>query len=124
MGFERHESARGSLTNWVSAAAVARIDNLEFLSDTVPKTKTYRQFREEKAEEAARAAAEAAGNSGTSIAIESGASMYNGTMSDQLNGANGVNGHGTLSGPTIGHRSTNQRTHGHPDPIRDIVMAD
>ncbi|KIV93499.1 hypothetical protein PV10_04710 [Exophiala mesophila] len=105
------------------AAAVARIDNLEFLSDTVPKTKTYRQFREEKAEEAARAAAEAAGNPGTSIAIEPGA-MYNGTITDQPNGANGVNGHGTFTEPTNAHRSTNQRPHGHPDPIRDIVMAD
>ncbi|KAL1955512.1 hypothetical protein VTO42DRAFT_8466 [Malbranchea cinnamomea] len=35
------------------ATAVSRIDNLEFLSDVIPKTTTYRQFKEKRAKEAA-----------------------------------------------------------------------
>ncbi|KAF2459094.1 histone-fold-containing protein, partial [Lineolata rhizophorae] len=31
------------------ANAVARIDNLEFLSDVVPRTTTYKEFKKEKA---------------------------------------------------------------------------
>lgn len=34
------------------ATAVARIDNLDFLSDVIPKTTTYKQFKEKKAREA------------------------------------------------------------------------
>ena len=33
---------------------MARIDNLEFLSDVVPKTMTYREFKQQKAARAAR----------------------------------------------------------------------
>lgn len=33
------------------ATAVSRIDNLEFLSDVIPKTTTYKQFKEKKAKE-------------------------------------------------------------------------
>ena len=88
----------------------------------MPKTKTYRQFREEKAEEAARVAA--AGGSATSISIESGAAMYNSMVQDQRHGANGINGHGIMPGSPIAHRSAHQRTHSHPDPIRDIDMTD
>ena len=36
---------------------MSRIDNLEFLTDVVPKTKTYRQFKEERAQQEAQAAA-------------------------------------------------------------------
>ena len=36
------------------ANAVARIDNLEFLADVVPKTVTYREFKQQKAARAAR----------------------------------------------------------------------
>lgn len=32
---------------------MARIDNLEFLSDVIPRTQTYRQYKEKKAREAA-----------------------------------------------------------------------
>lgn len=31
---------------------MARIDNLEFLSDVIPRTQTYRQYKEKKAEAA------------------------------------------------------------------------
>ncbi|KAK2736733.1 hypothetical protein FQN57_000581 [Myotisia sp. PD_48] len=36
------------------ATAVARIDNLEFLSDVIPKTTTYGKFKEKKAKEKAK----------------------------------------------------------------------
>ncbi|KAJ5546526.1 transcriptional regulator family: Histone-like TF [Penicillium frequentans] len=35
------------------ATAVSHIDNLEFLSDVIPRTTTYKQFKEKKAKEAA-----------------------------------------------------------------------
>lgn len=41
------------LTNTI-ATAVSHIDNLEFLSDVIPKTTTYKQFKEKKAKEAAK----------------------------------------------------------------------
>ena len=33
---------------------MSRIDNLEFLSDVIPKTTTYKQFKEKKAKETSR----------------------------------------------------------------------
>ncbi|BDD55535.1 hypothetical protein MPDQ_007051 [Monascus purpureus] len=36
------------------ATAVSRIDNLEFLADVIPRTTTYKQFKESKAKEAAK----------------------------------------------------------------------
>lgn len=47
---------------------MSRIDNLEFLSDVIPKTTTYKQFKEKKAREAAKNAA-----------IEKGQRTLNGT---------------------------------------------
>ncbi|KKZ60112.1 hypothetical protein EMCG_05137 [[Emmonsia] crescens] len=38
------------------ATAVARIDNLEFLADVIPKTTTYKQFKETRAKETANGA--------------------------------------------------------------------
>ncbi|EXJ84305.1 hypothetical protein A1O3_04972 [Capronia epimyces CBS 606.96] len=106
------------------ATAVSRIDNLEFLSDTVPKTKTYRQYREEKAQEAAHAASSTAGHG---VNGETGSISIQTMMKNQpQNGVNGVNGsphaNGT-SGGSVGHRSLHQRTHSHPDPVRDIEMS-
>lgn len=106
------------------ATAVSRIDNLEFLSDTVPKTKTYRQFREEKAQEAAARAAEVSAGlansaNGEPVSISIQTMMKN----PQANGANGINGHGIMPGSPIAHRSAHQRNHSHPDPVRDIDMS-
>ncbi|EXJ78621.1 hypothetical protein A1O1_09022 [Capronia coronata CBS 617.96] len=108
------------------ATAISRIDNLEFLSDTVPKTKTYRQYREEKAQEAAAQAASSTaangvnGDTGT-ISIQT--MMKN----QQQNGVNGVNGasHSPGIGPggSIAHGLGHQRNHSHPDPVRDIEMS-
>ncbi|RAK96651.1 histone-fold domain-containing protein [Aspergillus ibericus CBS 121593] len=38
------------------ATAVSRIDNLEFLSDVIPKTTTYKQFKEKRAKETSKEA--------------------------------------------------------------------
>ncbi|PGH05572.1 DNA-directed RNA polymerase I subunit RPA43 [Blastomyces parvus] len=38
------------------ATAVSRIDNLEFLADVIPKTTTYKQFKEKRAKETANGA--------------------------------------------------------------------
>ncbi|OQD74755.1 hypothetical protein PENDEC_c009G02531 [Penicillium decumbens] len=38
------------------ATAVSHIDNLEFLADVIPKTTTYKQFKEKKARDAAKSA--------------------------------------------------------------------
>ncbi|KKK16850.1 CBF/NF-Y family transcription factor [Aspergillus rambellii] len=38
------------------ATAVSRIDNLEFLADVIPKTTTYKQFKEKRAKETAKEA--------------------------------------------------------------------
>ncbi|WEW57735.1 hypothetical protein PRK78_003202 [Emydomyces testavorans] len=43
------------------STAVSRIDNLEFLSDVIPKTTTYKQFKEKKAREAAKEAGRSKG---------------------------------------------------------------
>jgi hypothetical protein len=36
---------------WVLANAVARVENLEFLSDVVPKTTTYKQVKQKQAKD-------------------------------------------------------------------------
>lgn len=42
------------LGDCATATAVSRIDNLEFLADVIPKTTTYRQFKEKRAREVAQ----------------------------------------------------------------------
>lgn len=37
------------LISHIQANAVARIDNLEFLSDVIPRTTTYKEYKERKA---------------------------------------------------------------------------
>jgi hypothetical protein len=101
------------------ATAVSRIDNLEFLSDTVPKTKTYRQYREEKAREAEEKAASAGPING--MGGENGASILTMMKNGYQNGVNGVNGSGADG---VGRpQSSHSRTHSHPDPVRDIEMS-
>ncbi|RDW78811.1 histone-fold domain-containing protein [Aspergillus mulundensis] len=51
------------------ATAVSRIDNLEFLADVIPKTTTYKQFKEKRAKE-----------SGKDIEIEKGQRTLNGAL--------------------------------------------
>ncbi|KAL4865472.1 hypothetical protein BDV12DRAFT_148917 [Aspergillus spectabilis] len=52
------------------ATAVSRIDNLEFLADVIPKTTTYKQFKEKRAKETAK-------NTG----VEKGQRTLNGALS-------------------------------------------
>ncbi|KAL2006310.1 hypothetical protein VTN00DRAFT_9964 [Thermoascus crustaceus] len=67
------------------ATAVSRIDNLEFLADVIPKTTTYKQFKEKKAKEDAKQAA-----------MEKGQRTLNGTKPAE-NGVGGtVKGHDIL----------------------------
>jgi hypothetical protein len=102
------------------ATAISRIDNLEFLSDTVPKTKTYRQYREERAREAEAKAA--SGGLLGGVNGDSGASVFDTMKAGHPNGGNETNG-----SPAVGSarpQSSHSRTHSHPDPIRDIVMSD
>ncbi|KAJ9496576.1 hypothetical protein LTR99_008984 [Exophiala xenobiotica] len=108
------------------ATAISRIDNLEFLSDTVPKTKTYRQFREEKAQEAAAKAASSAAATANGVNGDGGSVSIEAMMKNQQqNGVNGVNGSSNdISGSPMAHRSAHSRKHSHPDPIRDIEMTD
>lgn len=112
--------------NNLQATAISRIDNLEFLSDTVPKTKTYRQFREEKAQEAAAKAAEAAEAAASAANGDSSTLSIDTMMKNQnLNGTNGVNGSShDITGSPIAHRSAHSRSHSHHDPVRDIEMTE
>ncbi|KAL1981118.1 hypothetical protein VTN96DRAFT_3052 [Rasamsonia emersonii] len=74
------------------ATAVSRIDNLEFLSDVIPKTTTYRQFKEKRAREAAQEAA----------AMEKGQRTLNGSSAVTENGINR-----SPAGPSILQNQTN-----------------
>lgn len=64
------------------ATAVSHIDNLEFLADVIPKTTTYKQFKEKKAKDAAK-----------QIEMEKGQQTLNGTGSAPSK----TNGHSTDS---------------------------
>lgn len=54
MGGDAKTPRLNSVANARLATAVSHIDNLEFLSDVIPKTTTYKQFKEKKAREAAK----------------------------------------------------------------------
>ncbi|CRG90630.1 hypothetical protein PISL3812_07674 [Talaromyces islandicus] len=64
------------------ATAVSRIDNLEFLADVIPKTTTYRQFKEKRAREGAQ----------DLPIIEKGQTTLNGAGAPVQNGANNLPG--------------------------------
>lgn len=75
-----------------TANAIARVENLEFLSDVVPRTMTMKQFKQKMAKEAqsaAAAAAAAVSNSSTSAAAGGGSgglSKGQGTLDGHMNG--------------------------------------
>lgn len=86
------------------ATAVSRIDNLEFLSDVIPKTTTYRQFKEKRAWEAAQeAAAMEKGQrtlNGSSVVTENGINRSPAGPSILQNQKNSDGGHRDADGPT------------------------
>ncbi|OOQ85471.1 CBF/NF-Y family transcription factor [Penicillium brasilianum] len=71
------------------ATAVSHIDNLEFLSDVIPKTTTYKQFKENKAKDAAKHAE-----------MEKGQRTLNGSSSVPSN-TNGASAISTLPQPEV-----------------------
>lgn len=69
----------------ILAGAVSRVDNLEFLTDVVPKTMTYKEYKAKKAKEAT-----AAKTNGQSTLALNGASNGASTNGASTNGLNGV----------------------------------
>ena len=97
----------------VLATAVSRVDNLEFLSDVVPKTQTYRQYKATKAQEEASKAAAAVngdrpGSSSRGIQDMMQQPQVNGNSEHMVNG----HAHSPITDRTVRHT--------HPDPIRDL----
>lgn len=115
------------------ATAVSRIDNLEFLSDIVPRTKTYRQIKEDAAREEATAASKAGqppnGTNGEASTkpiqqMMQRQSLVNG---QQPNGQADAVVAQQQSEPTppspLVHRTIMQNGHGQPHPAQDVHMT-
>jgi DNA-directed RNA polymerase I subunit RPA43 len=118
------------------ATAVDLFNNLEFLSDVIPKTTTYKQFKEKKAREAAKKAAKArAVEAGQTTLdgkkpVENGLGR-NGHTDDSFDGfVNGTYGHEeSQSRPVLDSRPTlngafvdRTTSHAHPNS-GDITMS-
>ena len=77
------------------AAAVAKMDNLQFLSDTVPRTLTYKQVKEKESEQKARGDYDPTTN-GTEM-NEDGSAFRQQSIAQMMSGdsgaTNGMNGH-------------------------------
>jgi DNA-directed RNA polymerase I subunit RPA43 len=108
------------------AIAVSRIDNLEFLADIVPKTKTYKQFKEEAAqrEEAKKAAVSGSGpfglpngTNGDAAPQPPQARTIDIMMAQQANGSDGSGTNGILHAPT-----TSPTQPMHPSPMADRTL--
>jgi DNA-directed RNA polymerase I subunit RPA43 len=82
----------------MTATAVSRIDNLEFLADVIPKTTTYKQFKEKKEKEANKDAA-----------FEKGQRTLNGTMPSMIK-ENGEGGQQKADKPSISPRAPSLST--------------
>lgn len=130
------------------AAAVAKLDNLQFLSDTVPRTMTYKQVKEKDKEKRVNDAAESqpAGDSTAASGDDAAASKQRSISSMMKNATQGTNGtdefsdapsNGQASPPTakrISLAMTNspivdrtvqhprQNGHAHPSGSDDIEM--
>ncbi|OJD19362.1 hypothetical protein AJ78_00632 [Emergomyces pasteurianus Ep9510] len=88
------------------ATAVSRIDNLEFLADVIPKTTTYKQFKEKRAKETANGA----GVSKTQRTLNGARVRANGTTTrerreDSMLDLNGQGELLTSRPPTVMHSS-------------------
>lgn len=82
----------------MTATAVSRIDNLEFLADVIPKTTTYKQFKEKKEKEANKDAA-----------FEKGQRTLNGTMPSMIK-ENGEGSQQKADKPSISPRAPSLST--------------
>lgn len=78
---------------------MSRIDNLEFLADVIPKTTTYRQFKEKRAREVAQDMPSTEKGEGTSDSAATG-----------LNGTNRLPGGQTTLVTSNGKRSSGVAT--------------
>lgn len=118
------------------ANAVARIDNLDFLADVIPKTTTYKQFKEKKArEEAAAAAATPAAPGQTTLQNGFSGAMSTGHLNIQpeelsKEESNGISHTARLpllvNGSPMADRTLNPSLHGHPYPVtqEDVEMKE
>jgi DNA-directed RNA polymerase I subunit RPA43 len=106
------------------ATAVSRIDNLEFLADVIPKTTTYKQFKEKRAKEAAREAAMEKGQT----ALNGNNAAENGTSRSPIGpslldvAANG--NEGTLDQTAVTHASGGRSTMTVDPTSEDTEMED
>jgi DNA-directed RNA polymerase I subunit RPA43 len=85
------------------ATAVSRIEDLEFLLDVIPKTTTYKQFKEKRAREAAQETELEKGQqtlNGTSAATENGVNRTPGGQSLLQSQLNNGDGHPPAEAPT------------------------
>lgn len=105
---------------------MSRIDNLEFLADIVPRTKTYKQFKEEAAqrEDAKKAAVSGPGpfglpngTNGDAASQPPPARTIDIMMAQQANGSDASGTNGILHAPTS---SPTQPMH--PSPIADRTL--
>jgi hypothetical protein len=122
----------------VTANAVARIDNLDFLADVIPRTTTYKQFKEKKARDDASAAAAAPVAPGqTTLSNGFGGPVRGGHLEpepEELSGedVNGVSSNGNrkqplrVNGSPMADRTIRSSAHGHPphQMRSDVDMED
>ena len=138
----QHRQTSGPVLICGSANAVARIDNLEFLADVIPRTTTYRQFKEKKAKEAANGTTVEAGQ--TTLDGKKPQAMENGvngipgpSYSAEMNGTHApremmplhspiASEYPSILSPTNGtsivDRTVDQASHAHPSDA-DVEMA-
>lgn len=88
--------------NWDIASVVARYDNLEFLADVVPRTVTYRQYKEKKA---AKEASKAMRSLPTGQTTLDGKHLPSGHTTEQINPSSTMMDDGTVS-PKEGSHQT------------------
>ena len=108
------------------AAAVARIDNLEFLADVIPKTTTYRQFKERKARDEAEAAAAAAAAQSGQTTLQNGVNGQLGVHAGESAAKHAATGSSRfdesfdrqpttiVNGSPIADRTVSSTPHAHP----------
>lgn len=119
----------------MQANAVARIDNLDFLADVIPKTTTYKQFKEKKARDDAAPASVPAALGQSTLPNGFGGGVPAGHIEEQPEGSSREESNGfsltpkpplSVNGSPMAHRMLNSSVHGHPPQLvqRDVEMED